>query len=298
MIEEKFRNKHSEELRKRLLSVLDSEKNKNINALFFSGGVDSTTILFALLELGRKPDLISFKLKDIESKDYLIGKEIADYYGLNYICVELPSDREGILKDVIDIIPELNYPLKTHIQCSIPFKYMSPVLSKLGHTKAFTGLYAGFIFGFNKKTNMAYKEHGEEFTRNLRIKMMNNVKISDYDIEKISLLYGIELITPYKGSDFSDWMMHLPYKELHTGKPKSIAVDAFKEYWLLNDKKWYRSGNNLQIVSGIRERHDELLLNDAELNPSDAKGIIAIYNNLRKRINISNISEWINETDS
>ena len=51
-------NKYSKEFRERFLKVLEGI---DCDALYFSGGMDSTTILFGLLELGRKPFLISFK---------------------------------------------------------------------------------------------------------------------------------------------------------------------------------------------------------------------------------------------
>ena len=67
-------NKYSKEFRERFLKVLEGI---DCDALYFSGGMDSTTILFGLLELGRKPFLISFKQKDIESKDHIIGTKIS-----------------------------------------------------------------------------------------------------------------------------------------------------------------------------------------------------------------------------
>jgi asparagine synthetase B (glutamine-hydrolysing) len=283
------KNKYSSEFKKRFLAVLSSEENKDINALFFSGGVDSTTILFALLELGRKPDLISFKQDGIESEDAHIGREIAEEYGLKYNIVEIPSDKKGILEDVAKVIPQLEYPLKTHVQCSIPFMHMCPELVKMGHTKAFTGLAAGDIYGLDKRTSMRYAEHGEDFIKELRWNtMMNDPKISYYDINTVSENSGIKLVNPYVDETINRWMIwDLSYKELHQGKPKSIAVDAFNKYWKLDEKKWYRKEDSLQVVSGIRERHDEVLLNDEEVNKIGAKGIVKLYNDMKKNLALS-----------
>jgi asparagine synthetase B (glutamine-hydrolysing) len=292
-LSEKMKNPHSKEFKERFLKVLDGKDYKDINSLYFSGGVDSTTILFSLLELGRKPDIVSFKQDGIPSEDVRIGREICEEYGIDYNFVEIPSDKDGIIKDVIRVIPDIEYPLKTHIQCSIPFMYMPETLVKLGHTKALTGLAAGDIFGLNKKTNMRYTEHGEEYVREMRWNGMNNPKLSDFDIWKVSEKYGIKMIDPYRDESICRWMIYdLPYKELHMGRPKSIVVDAFAEYWKLDDKKWYRPGDNLQIVSGIRERHDEILLNDSEVNIKNSDGIISVYRELQKEIARKDTDEW------
>ena len=277
-------NKHSSEFKERMLTCLQMPDFSDINALYFSGGVDSTTILFSLLELGRKPDLVSFELNGVLSKDRIIGSDIAKYYGLNYKCINIKCDKESVLSDIKTVLPYMRYPLKTHIQCSIPFLYMSKYLSSLGHVKSLVGIGAGDIFSLNKKTNIAYKEKGEEYVRNLRYKSLyEKPSASDYDIWRVSGLHGgIAVYDPYRERYLTDWMLDVPYLDLHTVRKKSIAVDAFNDYWKLDEKKWYRSGNQLQIVSGIRELHDELLLKDPILNKNNAKGIIAVYNNIRK----------------
>lgn len=276
-------NKYSAEMRERYLKMMSADKYKDVNAIFFSGGVDSVTILFSLLELGRKPELLSFHLEGQPSQDTVIGREIAEHYGLNYHCVELPVDLEQTKNDVETVKSIIKYPMKTHIQCSIPFLYMSREFSKLGIKKAFTGLAIGDIFANNKKCNIMYKEKGEEALRAYRHKCLFNPKVSDFDIHMVSRKYGIEVVdTLREDKEFHEWMLSIPYKELYNPKPKSVLIDAFREYWLLDEKNWYRPGNNLQIVSGIREKHDELFLN-SEYNKEGAKAIIKIYNDIGGR---------------
>ena len=277
-------NKHSPEFKERMLTCLQMDEYSDINALYFSGGVDSTTILFALLELGRKPDLVSFELDGILSKDRIIGSDIAKYYGLNYKCINIKCDKESVLSDIKTVLPYMKYPIKTHIQCSIPFLYMSKYLSSLGHTKSFTGMAADDIHGLSKIVNMEYNLRGEESVRNMRSKTLYNApRESDYDIWIVSKEFGgVIMKDPYRETHLTEWMLGVPYKELHLERKKSIAVDAFSDYWKLDEKNWYRPGDSLQIVSGIRELHDELLLKDPILNKNNAKGIIAVYNNIRK----------------
>ena len=93
-------NKYSKEFRERFLKVLESY---DTNALYFSGGMDSTTILFGLLELGKKPHLVSFKQKNAPSKDNVIGTVIAKYYNLKRDLIEIESDTKGILKAFLSI---------------------------------------------------------------------------------------------------------------------------------------------------------------------------------------------------
>lgn len=144
-------------------------------------------------------------------------------------------------------------------------------------------LAAGDIFGLNKSTAIAYKEHGEEHVRTKRWNGLNNPKSSDFDIARVSNDHGVEMIDPYRDLRICEWMINdIPLNDLHIGKPKSIVVDAFADYWKLDEKKWYRKGNNLQIVSGIRKLHDDILLSDSEVNKRGSKAVIAIYNDIRK----------------
>jgi len=284
-----MKNKHSKEFRDRFLEILGSEPYRDINAIYFSGGVDSTTILFALLELGRRPDLISFKQEGIDSKDIEVGMAIAKAYNLNYQFCELRSDREGVVDDVQKVMSLIKHPLKTHIQCSIPFYHMSRELHKLGHTKAFSGIAADKIFGLNKKMNMMYSRCGEEELRRFRrTELYINPKLSSFDIALVSEDGGVELFDPYRDKQISEWMLNVPFKELHTGRDKSIAVDAFAGYWA-KDEGWYRPRDNLQIVSGIRELHDNLILKDDSVNSKDplfgkAKSIIKLYDDMRQNV--------------
>lgn len=284
-------NKYAPEFKNRFMTVLQGKDYADINSLYFSGGVDSTTILFALLELGRKPDLVSFELDGIPSPDRKIGSDIAKYYGLNYECVTIKVGKEDIISDVKTVIPYLKYNLKTHIQCSIPFLYMSKILSAKGHTQALTGIGAGDIFSLNKKTNIAIKEKGEEYVKRLRyVSLYEKQTSSDFDIWRVSELHGgVIMKDPYREHYLTEWMLDVPYLELHSVRKKSIVVDAFQDYWKLDEKKWYRPGNQLQIVSGIRELHDNVILNDALLNPNNNKGIIAVYNQIKRDMNTTTL---------
>ena len=279
-------NKHSKEFRERFLKILEGI---DCNAIYFSGGMDSTTILFGMLELGKKPHLISFKQKNIDSKDDIIGTEIAKYYGLKRDLIETRTDSEGILEDVNKVIPLLKYPLKVHIQCCIPFIYMAQKLNEQGHTSAYTGLAAGDIFGLNRKSSVTYRKYGDEGLTKYRLKVLfGSPKLSDLDIWRVSEHFGVKMIDPFRDGSITelrenslcDWMLKIPFKELHWKKEKSIFYHAFLNHW----KEEWRNIGNMQIVSGLRDTHDEVLLNDPKVNSMKAKAIIKIYNELEKRI--------------
>jgi len=289
-------NKHSKEFRERFLKVLE---RIDCDALYFSGGMDSTTILFGLLELGRKPFLVSFKQKDIESKDHIIGTKIANHYNLKRELVETKTDKEGVLKDIDKVISLIKYPTKVHIQCCIPFIYMSEKLKELGYTSAFTGLSADDIFGNTRKYSMHYREFGDEGIIKYRMKeLFDNPKLSDYDIRIICESFNIKMIDPYRDGSLTklrensllDYLLKIPFKELHWKKQKSLFYHAFLEYW---KDEWYHIGN-LQVVSGLRETHDKILLEDPTINNVSAKAVIKIYKELiKKHKNKSTLDKFI-----
>ena len=47
----------------------------------------------------------------------------------------------------------------------------------------------------------------------------------------------------------------------------------------------------MQIVSGVRDTHDEVLLNNPKVNNISAKSIIKIYNQMGKKIKLKSTLE-------
>lgn len=66
--------------------------------IFLSGGVDSTTLLWDLIDLGVRPKVFTYRtpLTEGESTDHKKAKYLADEYGLDFHLTELPDDPDYV----------------------------------------------------------------------------------------------------------------------------------------------------------------------------------------------------------
>lgn len=249
--------------------------------LMFSGGVDSTSILFACLNLGWKPDLYTVQLGNYQSPDVIAAKTIANDFHIPLHIVKIPQDEKKLIADIEYLIDILNYPKKTHIQVTQPYMYLCEAMQKDGFTKCMHGAMADALYGNIQSILIHRKEHDQEWFRNER--RINNPAMSGSEAEQklVASKYGVAILDPYQDSEFMDFMINRTWEELNEPKVKMLALLAFPEYW--GKGAYYRKPLNMQIGAGIRTWHDTLLDNP-ELNPSRKKGIIAVYNRMINRV--------------
>lgn len=47
------------------------------------------------------------------------------------------------------------------------------------------------------------------------------------------------------------------------------------------------------LISGLRELHDKIILNDPVLNPANNKGIVAVYNNIKRNMETVTLEDYV-----
>lgn len=256
------------------------KQNINSNnqvALLFSGGTDSLTCLFSLLELNIKPTLYTFHLEDIIHKDVEISKKVANHFKLKHVIIEIPRNIEQLKKDVIYLTQELNLTRKTNIQCTYPFLYTIP---KVEENIIASGLCADDLYGTSKSMSIKYSNDKIGFNK-ARNKIFNNEYSSAYKpIKDLVEKYNKTFLTPYRCNDVINYFMKFSWQELNKPKQKQVALNSYKKYF--DELNVYRKNSNLQVESKIREWHDELL--KTELNKNNRKRVDEIYKDLNKEV--------------
>lgn len=277
-------------LSKKFRELVNAEISKRKeNALMFSGGVDSATILAAMLDCQRKPDLYTFIVGDKDSKDSLVAKAMAKEFDLKITIVKIPEDITSLINDIKQVILITKRSSKTHIQCSHPWLYLSEAAAKDGHTSALIGMSADGLYGTNRKGEITYKVEGELAFREFRNKKHEDYFASDSSVFRVSKSFGVSLWDLYAQYTIGDFMLKLSYEEMHTPKQKSLSVDAFPEFWSRGN--WYRTNQPLQIVSGLRELHDKIV--DTEFNKRESKTVVGVYNDIAAELKVdTKITEW------
>jgi asparagine synthetase B (glutamine-hydrolysing) len=191
-------------------------------------------------------------------------------FGVPYELVRIP--RKAALEDAAQLIKILDGETKkTHIECSLPFKYMAQRIAEKGFNSALFGMSADDLYGTSKNAAIALSRSGESGFREYRKQSFGDLGASDYSVIKVAKHFGVRLIDPYRDRSVSDFVLSLSSRQINRPKPKALAVRAFPEFWRCG--AWYRSGNSLQVVSGIREFFDTLL--------GDRKSAVSLFRDLK-----------------
>lgn len=252
-------------------------QNMNDVALLFSGGTDSLTCLFSLLDMGIKPKLYSFHLEGVIHKDIEVSQKVAQYYyDLDHVIIEIKKDIDQLQKDVKYIIKTFNVTRKTNVQCTYPFLYVLPYIKE---KYVVSGLCADDLYGTAKSVIIKCSKDKSKFDETRR-KIFNNPYSSAYQPikELIENIHNKKFVTPYRSPEIIEYFMRFSWEELNKPKQKQIALDAFNDYF--SKQKIYRKNSNFQVGSGIREWHNELL--NTELNKNNRKRVDEIYKDIAR----------------
>lgn len=226
--------------------------------LLLSGGVDSATILFALLELGEKPDCYTFQLGEYKSHDVQSAELLCKHFGLKHKIVKIPQNDEVLRQDITNILRITHDPGQIHVQVCHPFLYVPKALKEDGHDCAWIGLYSGLLYGSGRE--MAFVRHREGFEgwnakRKSDWETMHDGQM--YCVHRVSLHQGVQLFDPYDDQDLFDFCSVLDRPAFYRGEYKILPIMAFYEYF--NQGPFVRPEGPYQVVSGIRAWHNTLL---------------------------------------
>lgn len=248
-------------------------------ALFFSGGVDSASILAALLELDRRPALYGYRLGGEDSPDSRTARMMAEGEQLVYTCLELPRDPEWLVRDTREIIRMTRRSRKTITQCAQPIKLMASRMADDGIRDAILG--TGAVVLDDRTVMVKLHDEGEEAAREYRREKLND-RYGDCGtswMHRMANHYQIRTYEPLSDEPLRSVALALDIAELARGPKgtniqKGIAMRAFP--WFFERPKYWRKNVSLQVGSGLREYHDEVMLASVN-NPWGYKRVAAVY---------------------
>lgn len=271
--------------------------------LAFSGGIDSSMLLFQLLEMNKQPtELITFQIDDWESNDLIFTKKIASELNIPLTVVNIPiiSKDSGtlIVKDIIDIIGNSR---KIDIQCCYAFDYM---LKEMKTKHLLTGLYEDVIYEVNEylKTQYTYSKQGkitedelnEEYFKHKRLcyedKNFSGTEHNHASIRKLVEHYGYTLHTPLRYKKIYELFQTVGYVE--TNYIQEGDKTLLRKKWFVTDvlyKDWFERFGNGKNNSNMHKNKDGLDLHTLHhliFTPKRYKvserEVIKVYNQIAK----------------
>ncbi|KAA0573388.1 asparagine synthase-related protein [Azospirillum sp. Sh1] len=284
--------------RQLLIERIEREDPNRTAELALSGGIDSATLLFAMLESGRRPTCFTFYIDKSPSEDLIASRALCQHFGLTLREVAIPWDMDQLVRDLRRIIPAAHNPRKpTIVQCMHPWLYLYPAMQS---DLAFCGLGAEDQFGtqgklqkFINMTVAAAKRDGKTpaEAREVADKAVwdqgwrgrsweGDLDHSTANIIRLGRSYGKTLIDLYSGDRrLIEWFGKWSVFDLQKPFPKAASVYAFEDYY--RQGAFLRKPSNYQINSKLKDMH-EALCNEPRYNKRGAKAVVSIYMDIAK----------------
>ena len=236
-----------ENLRDAIKSVLEKDLPQEPVALLFSGGTDSLTVLWVLLELGATVTCYTFHLSYYESADLKASKRACDHWSIPQIIVT--EDAQPIERQLERVISVIQSPRKTHVEVMFGYWFL---LEAVRETHVYSGLQADTLYGSNKNAAIQCgKKSAAEFTA-YRKRLLSNP--DQEGLKQAHLLcsqFGKILHAPYSSNKVREVLFQYSWQQLNRPKQKMPAILAFADEF--QSLPIYRHDDNMQCGSRIRE---------------------------------------------
>lgn len=240
-------------------------------AIFLSGGVDSQTLLFALLEAGKNITAYSFSRDDYLSKDYISAKDVAKIFDIKFISVMLPTDEHSIKRDLLILHNEYLCKTKIEYECFWPFMYVYPIIKE----KIVIGGFEG-NWGCARDYALHYKPNIQLYRKDDWMRANRSQRIQHYIAGD---KFNIFPYFPYRAEEMFRLFYSSTYEDCNKPKEKQVLIDAYPEYFSkikINYPMGLQLGKN-----GISELFEERLLN-SNWNIHNYKSVVGIYNSVNR----------------
>jgi len=265
------------QLRKYLTENISKTLNGiNKVGLLFSGGTDSSLILFSLLDLGVEPHLYIYTVEGYTSNDYSKAIMVRDKFGLQLTNCVIPNDIDILIEDVRTLI---RYGIKGQvaIQCMHGNLYIRKKFTeKLGYNGSgvdgLYGTYRDMAILRNKPTEFFKKQS----------KHLNNPNDDGMlYLKRLYEQYTIRIEFPYRQYNIANDLLGRSYNEMNRPRNKWIMVKEYQDYYN-KLPKYYNPRGSQQLMAGTKQLHQRLL--NTPLNMKNRKNTIWLYKDIAERI--------------
>jgi asparagine synthetase B (glutamine-hydrolysing) len=252
--------------------------NKEVG-LAMSGGIDSMSVFFALLELNHPFECYTFYQDGIESDDYLSSVKYCKQFNIPLNVIKLPSDVDSVYNDVKEVIPYCGLKLKkTKVETLRPLMYL---FKESKHDTILNGSSGDDYQPYKRAVNVLYQKGGDELVLLYGYRRNTNFHADAYDelSQSMARTFNIEFVNCYSDPNIESYFLQFSLADLL--KPhKHLVTSAFQNEF--DSVGGFRKHSSYQVNAKITNVHDELLR--SRYNKSGHKGIIGLYNEMKAEL--------------
>lgn len=268
--------------------------------LSFSAGIDSSMLLYGLMEINKPPkQLLTFQIENYETNDLYYSRKIAEGFGIPLTIVKIPKVSKDDASEIInDIIDRIEISRKIDIQVCYAYHYM---LEEIQTNHLVAGLYEDVIYETNAKLSIKYRDvlkgdlSKEEFDdyynghRRLCYEDKNaNGNIHNHlIIRKYLNSYGITLDTPLQTKEIFEHFQNVNYEQTNFKFENEKMIE--KKKWFVTDVIFksqfdrFGNGKNKSNFHTKKEKGDVNTLH-CEIFECEKKNLIGEYNKIKKQV--------------
>lgn len=268
--------------------------------LSFSAGIDSSMLLYGLMEINKPPkQLLTFQIEDYETNDLYYSRKIAEGFGIPLTIVKIPKVSKDEASEIInDIIDRIKISRKIDIQVCYAYHYM---LQEIQTNHLVAGLYEDVIYETNAKLSIKYrdvlkgelsKEEFDNYYNNHRRlcyedKNANGNVHNHLIIRKYLNSYGITLDTPLQTKKIFEHFQNVNYEQTNFKFENEKMIE--KKKWFVTDVIFksqfdrFGNGKNKSNFHTKKEKGDVNTLH-CEIFECEKKNLIGEYNKIKKQV--------------
>jgi 7-cyano-7-deazaguanine synthase len=172
---------------------MEKKKNDKKAVVILSGGLDSTTLLYHVIDKGYVPTAISFFYKQKHNKELEFAKKTCKELGLEHVIVDVSGLNDvaisSLTRDDIEV-PHGHYEAVTMQATVVPNRNM--VFLSLAASYAMSHHITNLFYGAHRGDHAVYPDCRPEFVK----KMDDILHYSDYNL--------VDLYAPFIGMSKTD----------------------------------------------------------------------------------------------
>lgn len=214
-------------------------------AVALSGGVDSCSVLAALVEAGHKPTVISYTPDTHESTDYRMARDTARNLGLPFVPAVVDTSAEALEVDA-RVLTQRGFKTKLEVESLTPMLTILRVAAEAGVSGLFTGDQADGFFINNNWMSRNYdraqgvpgylRKHVKEDPDSKRIDILRQIywdedRSCSEAIKSLGKECGLEVVVPYR-----DWVIATAFEGSHW---RDVNEPRLKEPIRLAFEDWF-----------------------------------------------------------
>jgi len=229
--------------------------------ILLSGGMDSLTLYAALVELGERPDCVTYRLGVYPSEDVDMVERVTRDHGSRLHVTMVPADPASIEHDVRHVVRFLGTGRKTAVECAVPIMYMARMVRRYFDDQAILGdpgiVEDNRMFSVGVNTD-GETEYWREWRRARMLERDDQVVNGSRAMVLAAESEGLTLARPFGEEPVVSVGLSIPVAEMNSPRQKGIALRAFPRFFgYPDDVRYWRRNKSLQSASHLRDVYHE-----------------------------------------